>query len=211
MGRVSRSIEQGLSAHITQRGNNQMHVFRSDADHEVLLLLLKRAALRYPVAIHAYALMSNHFHLLVTPNGAESLARMMQFIDGVYATYFNRTYHRTGSPWTGRYRPLPLTDEIYWLTCLRYIELNPVRAGMVDRPEDYRWSSYCAHAFGQAPSWLAPHPVYDALGGSTDERCKNYRQLAESALTNEQLIASRCSLVERRNNFPTIELVSGRT
>ena len=191
-----RSFEPGLTMHVMQRGNNRMEVFRHGSDFETFLLLMKRAAARYDGAVHAYALMNNHYHLMVTPESAAVLARMMQYVNSMYARYFNRSCERTGSLWTGRYRALVLTDSHYWLTCLQYVEHNPVRAHIVERPEDYRWSSYCAHAMGTGTTWLAPHPVYDALGPTPHERRAAYRTLSQSALSEEQLLASRCSLLD---------------
>src|SRR6185295_16130884 len=116
------------------------------------------------VEVHGFSLMSTHWHGLATPSTASALPAAMKRIGERYVRHFNRKYQRFGSPWAGRYRPLPVGDELYWLTCLRYIEQNPVRAGMVSMLEAYPWSSYRAHAFGEGPEWLATHHVYESLG-----------------------------------------------
>jgi len=172
-----------------------MDVFRSSCDYETFLLLLKRTATRWTVAVHAFVLMTNHFHLILTPHTVAALSRMMQTVNASYAQYFNRQYKRTGTLWTGRYRSLLLTDAHYWLTCLRYVEQNPVRARLVEKPDQYRWSSYPIHAAGADQDWLSSHPVYDALGSTPAERCETYRELCESELTYEQLISSKHTLI----------------
>src|SRR5690606_11969461 len=125
----------------------------------------------------AYVLMSNHVHLLVTPNTSDGVAKLMKRLGQRYVQYINRTYRRTGTLWEGRFRSCLALEENYILNCYRYIELNPVRAGMVNRPAEYPWSSYRANANGEAASVITPHEVYLALGGSIEERIKAYREL----------------------------------
>jgi putative transposase len=132
---------------------------------------------RHDVALHAYVLMSTHFHLLPTPQSARAIPEFMQELDGRYTQYYNRRYSRVGTLWNGRYRSILIQDEAYLLTCLRYIEQNPVRAGMVSSPAEYGWSSHSAHAFGRWPEWLTPHPLYLALGTSAGARQAAYRTL----------------------------------
>ena len=182
MPRSTRTFDPGVSIHIIQRGNNRMPVFERDTDYEMFLLILAKAAKRDDVAVHAYVLMTNHYHLLITPNTRVGTARMMKHVDGRYAAYFNRQYARVGTPWNGRYRGIPISDEAYWLTCSRYIEQNPVRAGMVRTPDKYPWSSYTAHAEGLWPEWMTPHPLYRAMGRTAPERQLAYRAVFGSPL-----------------------------
>ena len=148
-----------MSLHVTQRGNNRVAIFRDSADYEVFLTLLKRAADRFRVAVHAYVLMTNHVHLIVTPDGPESLPRTMQSLGVRYVPFYNTKYKRIGTLWNGRYRGIHLENETYWLTCLRYVEQNPVRAGMVSAPADIggRAMPLTRLAIGQPGCVLIPH------------------------------------------------------
>ena len=128
------------------------------------------AAGSYGCAIHAYVLMTNHVHLLVTPRAADSLPRTMQSLGRRYVRYINAAYRRTVTLWEGRYRAAPIDEEAYFLACCRYIELNPVRARMVRHPRDYRWSSYRAHAQGVDDRLVAGHDLYHRLGRSAAAR-----------------------------------------
>ena len=135
--------------------------------------------------------MTNHYHLIVTPADAGALPRMMQALGVRYVLYFNRKYTRVGTLWCGRYRGLPIEDEKYWLTCLRYVEQNPVRAGIVEAPEMYAWTSYRVHAFGAESDWLEPHSVYLSLGRNPKERQIAYRALCAAQVTDTQLVQQR--------------------
>jgi putative transposase len=165
-----------------QRGNNRLRCFFGDSDYLVFLDLLKNCALTAGCRVHAYVMMSNHVHLLVTPGTAGAPAAMMKALGQRYVQYVNRRYCRTGSLWEGRYRSCLVQHERYLLTCQRYIELNPVRAQMVTHPADYRWSSYRANAHGEASEVITPHPVYAALGGHIVAREIAYRELFNAAL-----------------------------
>jgi putative transposase len=172
----------GLSLHVIQRGHNRMDVFHQQTDYEVFLALMQKALRKRPLDLHAYVLMNNHFHLLVTPRTADALPQLMKDVDGGYVLYYNRHHQRMGPLWNGRYRGVHIQDERYWLTCLRYIELNPVRAGMAPSPAAYRWSSHGAHAKGAWPNWLTPHPLYEQLGDSPETRQSAYRQICSLPL-----------------------------
>jgi putative transposase len=176
---------------VIHRGNNRVSTFGDDTDFEVFLALLEKAASRRCVSVHGFALMSNHYHLLLTPGDAQALPRMMQDVGARYVRHFNDRYERSGTLWMGRYRSIPVTDERYWLTCLRYIEQNPVRARMIDRAEEYPWSSYRVHALGDSPGWLAQHAVYQALGRSEQERAEAYRAICDAELTEAELVRQR--------------------
>jgi putative transposase len=160
----------------------------------MFLALLEDAISRYTVKLHAYALMKNHFHLVVTPSSESSVPRMMQSMTARYAQAFNRLYTRTGGLYEGRYRTAYIDTEAYWLTCVRYVELNPVRAGIVSSPAEYRWSSYAAHASGGCDPLISPHPVYDQLGSSEAERGLRWQALCGEAIEDRELVAIRQAL-----------------
>jgi putative transposase len=149
MARRRRVFVAGASVHVIQRGNNHGAVFGRRSDYERFIALLREAAVRYDVAVHAFALMTTHVHLLVTPRSRLALPNTMKACGGRYVQYFNRKYSRSGTLWNGRYKPILVEDERGWLRCLRYIERNPVEAGMVRDPGEYPWSSYRTHALGQ--------------------------------------------------------------
>ena len=150
-----------------------------------------RAARDYGVAIHAYVLMTNHVHLLATPRVATSVPKMMQSIGRAYVQYFNFTYRRTGTLWEGRYKAAIVDDERYLLTCMRYIELNPMRAHMVASPGEFSWSSFRANACGVADNLVEPHPIYRRLGHSPEARQAAYRALFRSSIPEEELCTIR--------------------
>ena len=187
MPRPRRAFSPGVSAHVIQRGNNRSAIFAGRPDYEVFLDLLRTAAGRHTVSVHAYALMTNHYHLLVTPDTSHGLPLMMKALNGNYVRYYNRHHQRVGTLWNGRYRGIPIGDERYWLTCLTYIEQNPARAGMTRDLATYPWSSYRFHATDQTGSdWLTPHAIYQSLGRGERERRAAYR-----AISNELLDSTR--------------------
>ena len=194
MARCLRSFIPGVSVHAMQRGNNRMDVFHQPADYSTFLSLVMRVAACHAVAFHAYALMKNHVHLIVTPREPDAVPPAMKELAQGYSRYYNRTYDRIGTLWNDRYRAKLIGDERYWLTCLRYVEQNPVRAGIVTMPEVYPWSSYPAHAFGRWPDWLEPHPLYLALGRTDDERQAAYRNLCGQPLADDQLAVVRVAV-----------------
>ncbi len=193
MPRHRRFVEPNVSLHVIQRGNNRMTIFEDDADFELFVTLLKSSMQRYEVMVHGFALMSTHYHLVLTPPDKKRFGAAMKLLDGQYVRYFNRKNDRIGTVWNGRPNGIGLHDSVYWLTCLRYIELNPVAAGLVDRPEAYPWSSYIVHAFGDVTSWLAPHPNYDSLGATAAERQSKYRDMCKSLLTPAELVLQKYS------------------
>jgi len=188
-----------------------MPVFRAEADYQTFLWSLRFVAMKYRLLVHAYALMSNHFHLMVTPRLASGLSRGMQSLGRRYVRYFNDRYERTGTLWEGRYRTALIVDERYWLTCLRYVEMNPVRAGLVQVPESYRWSSYGAHAFGEHDAIVAPHAVYEALASTADRRQEAWRRICAPPLQTEQLQALRTSIAGGAVIGEPIDVLSGCT
>ena len=187
MPRRSRIIMPGVPIHIIQRGNNRQACFFADEDYLLYLDWLEEYALATNCTIHAYVLMTNHVHLLLTPAEEHSPGALMKSLGQRYVQYVNRTYRRSGSLWEGRFRSCIAQQENYLLVCQRYIELNPVRAGMVDQPSEYRWSSYRANAQGEEIGFLSQHPVYMRLGNSVKERESAYRELFQEEL-NADLI-----------------------
>lgn len=174
MPRQPRMFISGMTQHVMQRGNNRTDMFRCPFDYGVFVHLVREASLRFAVQVHAYVLMTNHVHLMMTPPSREALSRAMQSVGRRYVRYFNDRYTRTGTLFEGRYRSVLVDAESYWITCMRYVELNPVRAGLVDHPAQYRWSSYRAHANGTPDGLLVDHPVYHGLGNTTLERCRSW-------------------------------------
>ena len=185
MPRRPRVLLADYPLHIVQRGINREPCFFADEDYYCYLHWLEESARACGCAIHAYALMTNHVHLLLTPAESGAPSRMMQSLGRRYVQYANRFYRRTGSLWEGRYKSSVVQAESYLLACSRYIELNPVNAGMVVDPGQYRWSSYRANGLGQTDVRLIPHALYLALGKDSQERCLAYRALFRPALDAE--------------------------
>jgi len=183
----------GVPQHLIQRGNNRAACFFAEDDYRFYLDCLGEAAQKTGCDLHAYVLMTNHVHLLVTPAEQDSLARLMQSVGRRYVQYVNYTYQRTGTLWEGRYKASLVDAERYFLTCSRYIELNPVRAAVVDNPGDYRWSSYRCNALGDADPLLTPHRIYQRLGRSEAECHAAYRTLFRTAIDARTLTAIRDS------------------
>lgn len=166
MPRRARLAIAGVPWHIIQRGNNRSACFYAEDDYRVYFDTLLEQSVRWRCAIHAYVLMTNHVHLLLTPETCDGPAGLMKNLGQRYVQYVNRTYRRTGTLWEGRYRSCLAQSGNYVLTCSRYIELNPVRAAMVRDPAAYRWSSYRTNAMGHHSSLLQPHQDWLALGGN---------------------------------------------
>ena len=187
MPRKPRFYLPDIPAHVIQRGNCRQAVFFDTADYAAYLRWLKEGALRHGCAIHAYVLMTNHVHMLMTPHTPESISRTIQFVGRHYVTYINHTYGKSGTLWEGRHKGCVIASEDHLLSCMRYIELNPVRAGMVARPIEYRWSSYDANAAGHPDDIITPHNLYQTLGKHLSERQHAYRELFLNTLGREQL------------------------
>jgi putative transposase len=193
MPRRSRLQAAGVPVHIIQRGNNRQACFFADEDYQFFLDHLARLARRFRCALHAYVLMTNHFHLLLSSELAVGPSLLMKFLGQRYVQYVNRAYKRSGSLWEGRFRSSLVQTERYVLGCYRYIEMNPVRANMVRHPVQYRWSSYAANAEGRAAEWITPHGEYRALGLDDLTRRAAYRGLFETELDRELLREIRVS------------------
>lgn len=178
MARMPRYVMPGQPQHVIQRGNNRQPIFGSEGDFRYYQEKPKDASQKHECDIHAYVLMTNHVHLLVTPHKEQSIGKMMQTVGRYYVQYFNYSYHRTGTLWEGRYKATLIDTEHYLLTCMRYIELNPVRAtGMVEHPSEYPWSSYRYNALGSSDPLITQHGEYSRLGVFDEERQTAYREL----------------------------------
>ncbi len=177
MPRRARLALPGVPFHLIQRGNNRQACFFADEDYCCYLDWLAEYAARTDCRVHAYVLMTNHVHLLVSADRTEAPSTLMKALGQRYVQYVNRVYRRSGTLWEGRFRSCPIQEEIYLLACHRYIELNPVRAGMVEHPGEYRWSSYRANGQGEENALIRPHVLYDALGLDAANRQAAYREL----------------------------------
>lgn len=187
MPRRARLFLPGVPMHVIQRGNNRQACFFTDDDYCCYLGWLGDASRDTGCSIHAYALMTNHVHLLLSARDAGGVGGMMKALGQRYVQHVNRVYARSGTLWEGRYRSCLVQHDRYLLTCMRYIELNPVRAGMVDHPGAYRWSSYRCNAQGEADDLVQPHAVFTALGADTLIRAERYRGLFQHALEPGEL------------------------
>ncbi|MDO8311440.1 MAG: transposase [Sideroxyarcus sp.] len=187
MPRRARISIPGIPWHIIQRGNNRSVCFYAEDDYQFYLHYLNELATKFGCAVHAYVLMTNHVHLLLTPQRPDSASLLMKHLGQRYVQYVNRTYKRSGTLWEGRFRSCLTQTEDYVLACYRYIELNPVRAGMVIRPQDYRWSSYHANALGKVSRFIVPHEEYLRLGGDDETRQVAYRALFKAHLDEEMV------------------------
>lgn len=193
MSRRKRFDLPGYPLHVVQRGVDRRACFFSSEDYQAYLNWLLQAARHYQCAIHAYVLMTNHVHLLVTPQVSFGVGRMMQYLGRYYVRYVNHAYGRTGTLWEGRYKASVVGGERYLLACYRYIELNPVRAGMVSDPADYPWSSYRYHAHGEPDGLVREHEIYTRLGPTREVRTSGYRRLFEGELGEDLLAEVRAA------------------
>lgn len=191
MARLPRLYVPGCSHHVIQRGNNRQACFFDEADYKVYLDKLKESSLKYEVSVHAFVLMTNHVHLLATPSDEHGISRMMQAIGRSYVGYINHTYRRTGTLWEGRFKSTLVDTDNYLLTVSRYIELNPVRATMVEHPSEYPWSSYRGNAMGKKIELLVPHDIYCRLGKEPEDRQKAYRELFRGRMGEKTLTEIR--------------------
>jgi putative transposase len=191
MPRRARLVLPNVPLHLIQRGNNRQACFFADADYRVYLAWLAEHAGANGCRVHAYVLMSNHVHLLISADEAGSPGALMKALGQQYVQYVNRRYGRSGTLWEGRFRSCLIQEEMYLLICQRYIELNPVRAGMVQQPAQYKWSSYRGNAEGCADPILSPHPLYSGMAGDAGERQRVYRSLFDDALAPDRVNALR--------------------
>jgi putative transposase len=191
MPRQPRFRVPGFPQHIIHRGNDRKVTFHTDHDFRVYRRYLADAVSKHCCAVHSYCLMSNHVHLLVTPERADAIPKALQVVSQRYAQYFNRLYDRCGTLWEGRYRATLVDSDAYVLTCHRYIELNPVRAAMVADPAQYEYSSFRRNALGRFDPLISEHSVYQGLSDAEDERRARYRKMFDEDLGQEQLAEIR--------------------
>lgn len=215
MPRKPRVSIPGVPEHVIQRGNNRQVIFASDGDMKAYVTWLRDYAKQFEVAIHAWVLMTNHVHRLCTSKTPTTISQMMQAVGRRYVQYFNRSYQRSGTLWEGRFRSCLVQEESYLLQLYRYIELNPVRAGLVKDPADYSWSSYPSNGLGKQTSLLTPHPLYLKLGNTNEQRQLNYRELfkyqVEGKLLEDIRKAANKGLVLGSDRFvEEIEALTGK-
>ena len=187
MPRKPRMYLPGIPNHVVQRGNDRNPCFYEEENYIFFLKCLEGAARRYQVAIHAYVLMTNHVHLLMTPRTETGISRVMQLLGNRYVQYINKKYGKTGTLWEGRHKSSLVDAESYLLACYRYIELNPVRADMVTHPGDYPWSSYRHHASATPSSIISDHEVYLRIAPTSVERMHSYRKLLQFGLDDRDI------------------------
>ena len=188
MARLPRLTLPGYPHHVIQRGNNRQAIFSSPADYQTLLDLLRINAEKFGVAIHAWVLMTNHFHLLATPQTADALPQMMQAVGRSYVRYFNDLQGRTGTLWEGRYKSTLIQTDRYLLACMAYIDLNPVRAGLVAQAADYAWSSHGHYIGRKTDKLITPHPLYWELGNTPFAREAAYADLVRAGVSDQQRV-----------------------
>jgi putative transposase len=215
MPRRARIHLDGVPLHIVQRGHNREPCFFAEEDYFTYKHCLAKALDEAQCALHAYVLMTNHMHLLLTPKKAEAVPRLIITLGRRYVQYVNRTYRRTGTLWDSRYKSSLIQAETYLLACQRYIELNPVRAAMVEDPAHYRWTSYRANALGQQDGLLTPHPLYLALGQTEKLRREAYRALFRAHLDTDAIGDIRLALNQSQplgsaRFYAKIEKVTGQ-
>ena len=198
MARKPRAVVPGLPLHLVQRGNNRQPVFFGERDYAHYLTDLSEASAQYGCAVHAYVLMTNHVHILLTPEEVDSASLTMKHLGQRYVQYVNRTYRRSGTLWEGRFKSCLTQGESYVLACYGYIELNPVRARMCAHPCDYRWSSYRANAGDGHDTVVTAHDQYRRLGATAEARCAAYRRLIDEQLDPMLVDAIR---VSTRGNY----------
>jgi len=189
MARLPRLSLPGYLHHVIQRGNNRQAIFTSAADHQTLLDLLAENAKKFDVALHAYVLMDNHFHLLATPGTQEALPKLMQAVGRRYVRYFNDSQARSGTLWEGRYRSTLIQAESCLLACMAYMDLNPVRAALVAQARDYPWSSHSHYAGLRSDRLVTPHPLFWALGNTPFAREAAYANMVHSGVAPDQQLA----------------------
>ena len=187
MARLPRLNLPNIPQHVVQRGNNRQVTFVTDTDYILYLNKLEQYAKEFQVKVHAYVLMTNHVHLLMTPTRKTGISQLMQALGRYYVRYFNYTYKRTGTLWEGRYKSTLVDSEGYFLLVSRYIELNPVRANMVTHPAEYPWSSYQHNAIGKQINLITEHDVYIELNPDVKKRQECYRCLFNTEITDKSL------------------------
>lgn len=197
MPREPRINISGVIHHVINRGNNRQPVFEDEEDYRKYIELLERYKGRYGFKLYSYVLMNNHVHLLIEAGEKGSISKIMQGITLAHTRYFNLKYKTSGHVWQGRFKSPIVGEDAYLMEVSRYIELNPVRAKIVERPEDYPWSSYTSHAYGKKNPLIEDHVYYELLGKTEEERQTRYREFVKEGL-KEKPIEIRQSVVSGR-------------
>ncbi|MCU7937813.1 MAG: transposase [gamma proteobacterium symbiont of Bathyaustriella thionipta] len=215
MARLPRLNLPGIPQHVIQRGNNHQACFFSEQDYTVYLDKLNEYSKKYKVQIHSYILMTNHVHLLLTPEDSEGVSRLLQSLGRYYVRYINQTYQRSGTLWEGRFKSTLVDSENYLLTVSRYIELNPVRAQMVSHPADYPWSSFKKNALGKNVNLITPHACYQSLGNTDKERQTAYltlfaQELNDKTLEEIRTTTNKAWVLGEKNFKKQVEKQTGR-
>jgi putative transposase len=187
MARLPRLTLAGYSHHVILRGNNRQEIFMGVADREFMLSVLAEESKQHGVDVHAYVLMSNHIHLLLTPQTDPALPRMMQALGRRYVRHFNQRHGRTGTLWEGRYRSTVIQSERHLLACMVYLDLNPVRAGIVSDPSEHPWSSHHHHIGTRVDKLITPHALYWQLGNTPFAREVAYTDMVRAGLSVNQV------------------------
>ncbi len=187
MPRGPRAVIPKIPHHIIHRGNNRQEIFYHDIDYSFLIKTIQEAKKEFNCLIYGYCFMSNHIHIIVQPSDMVSLSRMLKLVAGRYARYINKTYKRTGILWEGRFKSSPIEQEKYLLGCIRYIEMNPVKAKVAKDPKEYRWSSYAKRALGEDDPILDLDPYYLELGKTPEERAEAYREWFKESIPEDEL------------------------
>jgi putative transposase len=198
MGRLPRPLDDGLLYHAINRGNDRRVVLADEADHRAFLHSLGQTQLRYPFRLYGYCLMSNHFHLLLRPEPGIAISRVLQSLTVAHTWRYHRRHRSVGHVWQGRFKSPVIQDDAHAWAVLRYIEANPLRAGMVADPADYPWSSYPAHGEGAADPLLTPLPGWEDLGDDEPARRAAWRRKVTARQAESELTAIRDSLTGGR-------------
>jgi len=198
MPRMKRLDLAGVAQHVVQRGNDRQPCFFQTGDYQRYLRDLRESSLKFACHVHAYVLMTNHVHLLMTPEEPGAIGRLMQALGRSYVRYINDTLGRSGTLWEGRYKSSLVDSEHYVMACYRYIELNPVRAGMVSAAGDYTWSSYPCNGMGKVDPLVSPHSTYLQMATGPDERQLHYRKLIDDSISGDELEAIRTYIQRQR-------------
>lgn len=186
MARLPRLTLPGYPHHVIQRGNNRQDIFAATEDYTLFLDLLAQHAAQFAVAVHAYVLMTNHVHLLLTPSTPQGLPKLMQAVGRSYVRQFNQQHGRTGTLWEGRYKSALIQTERYLLACMVYMDLNPVRAGLSAQAADYPWSSHGHNTGRHNDRLITPHAVFWALGNTPFAREAAYQELVQAGISSSQ-------------------------
>lgn len=207
LARHPRILVPNLPVHVIQRGNNRQACFYHTKDYAVYLKKLKECAQKFTVKVHCFVLMTNHVHLLLTANDYTGISNVMQSLGRYYVRYINTTYERTGTLWEGRFKSSLVNSDEYLLNLYRYIEMNPVRAGMVDHPSKYAWSSYHDNGGNKQMSLITPHPLFLSLGEGKEQRKNCYNELLQcplsASIVQQITAASDKSKILGNSNFVT--------